>query len=63
MTAHAIAIDADNEAVDNNGARYAHASSRYRWRCSCGALGEWKPRVGRARSGGTKHAATMERGR
>jgi hypothetical protein len=46
-----------------------------RWRCSCGYVGEWKrPVVGgttrrtqsaarRARNGGARHVAAMERGR
>lgn len=44
---------------------------RYRWRCSCGRIGPWKsgasgsgggPAPRRARNGGARHVAAMERG-
>lgn len=65
MAAHAIAIDSDiRTAIDNHGATYQTAASRYRWRCSCGRVGGWTlSRVRAARNGGARHVAAMERGR
>lgn len=33
----------------------------YRWVCSCGLVGAWKPRAFQARFGATKHAAYYDR--
>ena len=33
----------------------------YRWACSCGRIGDWKPRARSARNGGARHVAAMEK--
>ncbi len=53
MVAHAITIDVSEQGPID----------QYRWRCSCGKSGEWRPRVRQARQGGGCHVAAMERGK
>lgn len=67
MQAHVIAIEQEG----------GTPLERFRWRCSCGDVGPWKgasearrsdwqPRVTgprRARNGGARHVAAMERGK
>ena len=58
MTAHAIAIEVDlRQAVDNHGATYTTAETRYRWRCACSpARGcGWKHSLANVRWGANRH--------
>lgn len=55
MTAHAITIDTLVAPVPPD---------RYRWRCSCRRVGKrWTSSIRRARNGGARHVAMLERGR
>lgn len=63
---HAVDIQTQ-VGVDDQGV--ATAQVRYRWRCSCGDVGNWHERPGpskaarRARNGGARHVAMLERGK
>ena len=74
MQAHVITIDTDPATVTEDGVVDAHPrGQRYRWRCSCRKRGGWSAseiddrRIAtaarRARNGGARHVAAMERGR
>lgn len=54
MTAHVVTID-PCDSLDFLGRLH------YRWRCSCGQTGIWKPKAINARRGGVQHVAKMEK--
>jgi len=54
MVAHVIVIGV---------ARSDEPDDAYFWRCSCGRTGKLTEDIRRARKGGTRHVAAMERGR
>lgn len=61
MKAHAVTVDTETVPVmvySVNTSGY-----RYRWRCTCGSVGEWKLKAHSARNGGARHVAMMERSR
>lgn len=58
MQAHVVEIKTDVEPE--------LGATVHRWHCSCGYVGDWKVGEGaarRARNGGARHVAAMERGR
>ncbi len=58
MQAHVITIDVDQTPP------WTGAPPSYRWRCSCDTTGKrWTRDARRARTGGARHVAAMERGR
>lgn len=61
MTAHVVEIElAETFQVDDLD-RSKRTAVRYRWRCSCGQLGIWKPKAINARRGGVQHVQKMEK--
>lgn len=56
MTAHVVDIDTQHSWA--NGDQVLPA--RYRWRCSCGAMGIWKPKAINARRGGVQHVQKLK---
>ncbi|HZJ63916.1 MAG TPA: hypothetical protein VFD36_10405 [Kofleriaceae bacterium] len=47
MTAHVVDIEVDPQP--------ALGPALYRWRCSCGKTGKWRPRARQVRAGGAIH--------
>lgn len=70
MTAHVVDL---RTAIALDAAGVPTGGFRYRWRCSCGEQGRWHATdkqsgsgdraARRARNGGARHVAAMERGR
>jgi hypothetical protein len=65
VTAHAITIETSPRfvglAVDLG--EHAPGGPIHRWRCSCERTGDWKHSARKAREGGARHVAAMERKR
>jgi len=65
MVAHVIAIETGPRfvglAVDRG--EVEPGGPIHRWRCSCERTGDWKHSARKARNGGTRHVAAMERGK
>jgi hypothetical protein len=51
---HSTSIDTEPNGLETGG-------PRYRWRCTCGATGDWKLKPGSAAIGGKKHVAQSSR--
>lgn len=60
-TAHVVDIEVRSAVRIVSAMRTEHVRDEYRWRCSCGQIGIWKPKAINARRGGVQHVAKMEK--